>query len=547
MTTRVVDEDPAHDLRGHAEEVRPILPVDLPLINQSQIHLVNERRRLQAVAGSLAPQLARGDPAELRVDERQQLIERAPVTATPISEESRHIARRSHLPSAEDLGIGRQSQDFCSSADPLGPTLARSQEEPNRRVPTPGKVSDMILDELSASTKAAFVFCGALSCALAQTSQTGNDRASQARHVLSGPPTTLVTLTNDSEGLTVDPATGTMYTAEAPDLSGECIVRSITMGGAVSLVGVVPKPLGGACAPRGLEFRSGRVYISDQGTGANGWVFEMDPATGLASTYASGAAGANGIAFDPTGNLWITDGLRGLGRVYKRDAATGMVQELFRVPPVANGTTYGGRLSGPTASGIGRQIVNVPSGPQGEVRAVANGIAVVEQDRDAILYVADTARGAVWVVRLDEHGDLAPGQTGCDLTLQDNTLCENALLVAHPRLEGADGMWAGPDGSLWVAANSRQAIVRVDRWGNVTDQFRNPVNSQLLRSSADTVEGNTHVLEYPTNPVLVPTTGWPAAWTLCVASTDRPGRDNWPGTTGEIGGPGQDKGKISCF
>ncbi len=405
----------------------------------------------------------------------------------------------------------------------------------------------MILDDLSASTRAIFVFCAALSCTLAQTPEKGEDRALQARHVLSGSPTTLVTLPSDSEGLTVDRATGMMYTAEAPDPSGECIVRSITTGGTVSWVGVVPRPLGGACAPRGLEFRSGRLYISDQGTGANGWVFEMDPATGQATTYASGVAGANGIAFDAHGNLWITDGLRGLGRVYRREAATGIVEEVFRVPPVANGTTYGGLLTVPTASGIGRQIMNVPAGPQGEVRAVANGIAVVERGRDATLYVADTARGAVWAVHLDRQRDLDPGQLGCDPTLQDNTLCENALLVAHPRLEGADGMWADRDGSLWIAANARQAIVRVDRWGNVTEQFRNPVNSQLVRSSADTVDGNTHIFEYPTNPVIVHVPGWPVAWTLCVTSTDRPGRDNWPGTTGEIGGPGQDKGKVSCF
>lgn len=108
-------------------------------------------------------------------------------------------------------------------------------------------------------------------------------------------------------------------------------------------------------------------------------------------------------------------------------------------------------------------------------------------------------------------------------------------------------MWAEWDGTLWVAANARQGLVQVDRRGNVTEIFRNPVNSQLLRSSADTAEGNTHILEYPTNPVIVPAGGWHHARTLCVTSTDRLGRDNWPGTVGEIGGPGQDKGKISCF
>lgn len=372
-----------------------------------------------------------------------------------------------------------------------------------------------------------------------------------------GAPTTLVTLPLDSEGLTVDPETGLLYTAEAADLSGECFVRRITAAGAVSVVGVVPRP-SGACLPRGLEFRHGLLYISDQGTGSSGWVFEMDPATGQATTYASDVPGANGIAFDSHGNLWITDGLRGFGRVYKRSAATGTVQEMFRVPPVYNGTTLGGKLTVPTASGIGRQIINVPAGPQGEVRAVANGIAAVARYNAAVhevglgtppsttLYIADTARGAIWAVSLDERGDLEAGQTGCDPTLQEDTLCDGLLFVAHPRLEGADGLWAHTDGSLLVAANSRQALVRVGLRGEVTELFRNPVNSLLLRSSADTVEGNSHIFEYPTNPVIVPADGRQPS-RVCVANTDRPGRDNWPGVVGEIGGPGQSKGKISCF
>ena len=193
-------------------------------------------------------------------------------------------------------------------------------------------------------------------------------------------PTTLTTLPLDSEGLTVDPATRILYTAEAPDASGECFVRSITLSGVVSLVGTVPKPAG-PCAPRGLEFRGGRLYIADQGAGATGWVFEMDPVTGQAIVFAAGVPGANGIVFDSRGNLWITDSLRGFGRVYRREAATGVVEEVFRVPPVGNGTTYGGRMSVPNASGIGRQIVNLPVGMQAEVRQVANGIAVVERYR----------------------------------------------------------------------------------------------------------------------------------------------------------------------
>jgi streptogramin lyase len=400
------------------------------------------------------------------------------------------------------------------------------------------------------------VLCAALVWPLAHMDARHHEGVTDKGTALTAP-TTLTTLPLDSEGLTVDPETQTLYTAEAPDASGECIVRRITMTGLVSIVGVLPKP-SGPCAPRGLEFRPGHLYIADQGAGATGWVFDMDPATGLATVFAAGVPGANGIVLDSRGNLWITDSLRGFGRVYRRHATTGIVEEVFRVPPVANGTTYGGRLSVPNAFGIGRQIVYVPIGMNPEVKQVANGIAVVERSNDegfaqghghsmVTLYVADTARGAIWAARLDEKGNLAPGQTGCDPTLQDNTLCEDALFVAHPRLEGADGMVADRNGNLLITANSRQAIVRVDRWGGVTELFRNPFNTQLLRSSADTDEGNTHILEYPSNPVIVRGAGGPHTSTLCVTSTDRPPRDNWPGNVGEIGGPGQNKGKISCF
>jgi sugar lactone lactonase YvrE len=389
--------------------------------------------------------------------------------------------------------------------------------------------------------------CVAVLSALGATGRIADGQEIQPNWIPSQVPTTLATFPYDSEGLTVDPATGILYVAEAPDLAGECYVRSITASGTVTIVGVVPRIGAAACAPRGLEFRAGRLYIADQAAGADGWVFEMDPAAGQATVLASGVPGANGIVFDEHGHLWITDSLRGLGRVYRRHASTGVVEEVFRVPPVANGTAYGGRLSYPSTSGVGRQIINVPLGTQPEVRQAANGIAVVGRGAAETLYIADTARGALWAVNLDERGDLLPGQTGCNPTLQDNTLCEDALWVQHPRLEGADGIWADRDGSLWVSAASRQSIARVDRQGRVTELFRNPVNAQLLRSSADTPEGDTHILEYPTNPVIVPAVAPSYARRLCVASSDRPGRDNWPGTVGEIGGPGRPRGKVSCF
>jgi hypothetical protein len=49
MRPCVIDEDPAHDIRRDAEEVRAALARQVPLIDQPQVCLVDKRRRLQRV------------------------------------------------------------------------------------------------------------------------------------------------------------------------------------------------------------------------------------------------------------------------------------------------------------------------------------------------------------------------------------------------------------------------------------------------------------------------------------------------------------------
>ena len=93
MTTGVIDQDAAHDLRRDTKEMRSILPVDLALVDEPEVHLMNKGRRLQGVVGPLLPKLARGHAAELRIDEWQQLVERRPVAATPIAEQRCDVAR----------------------------------------------------------------------------------------------------------------------------------------------------------------------------------------------------------------------------------------------------------------------------------------------------------------------------------------------------------------------------------------------------------------------------------------------------------------------
>jgi hypothetical protein len=92
VSTRVIDQDPAHDLRCGSEKVRPVPPIDVALVDQPQIHLVHQGGWLECVADTFASKLTCCDPTQLSVHERQQLIERALVAATPIAEKRRDVA-----------------------------------------------------------------------------------------------------------------------------------------------------------------------------------------------------------------------------------------------------------------------------------------------------------------------------------------------------------------------------------------------------------------------------------------------------------------------
>jgi len=160
---------------------------------------------------------------------------------------------------------------------------------------------------------------------------------------------------------------------------------------------------------------------------------------------------------------------------------------------------------------------------------VANGLAF---DKDGDLFVSDTARAALWKVQFDRRGNLR-SRTGCDTTFTANTLCLNNLFVAHPLLEGADGIALDRDGNIWVNANERNAVVVVTEKGEVIEVFRNsPDAATRLR--------NTGPLEFNTSPVL-------SDRVFCTANLDANRRDNSPNTAGEITPLGPFQGKISCM
>ena len=179
--------------------------------------------------------------------------------------------------------------------------------------------------------------------------------------------------------------------------------------------------------------------------------------------------------------------------------------------------------------GVGRQNQAVQPGAAPATQSiVANGLAF---DRKGTLFIADTARGALWRVEIDRRGNLdAP--LGCDPTYPADTLCLDALFVEHPALEGADGIALDRKGNVYVDANERNGIAVVDTDGRVTEFFRNPVGAGSLR--------NAGPLEFPTSPVI-------AGRTLCTTSSDGNRRDNAPNTAGEASPGTAVLGKVSCL
>ena len=334
--------------------------------------------------------------------------------------------------------------------------------------------------------------------------------------------TTVLNTTVGLEGLTSD-RHGNLYTPARAGGAPCEVLRTTTRGGAAAVVGVIPAP----CNPAGLAFdRDGDLFIADSGR-----IVTLRPdasAPPTATVYATDVPGSNGVAFDRAGRLWVSDGGTAQGRVW-RIGDDRVPVEVFRVQPLANDVNL---VAG--VGGVGRDnrglppgtITITPTGRQaantlGSQHLVANGLAFA---KDGTLYVADTARGAIWRAAIDHSGDVK-SPTGCDTTFTSNTLCLDNVLVAHPYLEGVDGITLDRAGNILGAVNERNAIVVVTTRDRTVELFRNPVASTRLR--------NEGPLEFPTSPVVV-------GRTLCVASSDGARRDNLPNAPGE-------GAKVSCL
>ena len=359
----------------------------------------------------------------------------------------------------------------------------------------------------------------------------------QARFPRDASFSTLITTPLAIEGLTGD-GEGNLYTTGRAPAGTPCPVWRINIASpALVVVGTIPNPA--ACNPSGIAFDAlGNLYIADASGAGQVWTVTPSATTpALATAFATGVPGTNGLAFDSDGNLWTGDGTTGQGRVWKIASSGGVCEptysgcvEAFRIQPMRNGADLGGDIAG---RGVGRENRTVPL--ENAQNLVANGLAF---DDEGDLFIADTARGAIWKAQFNRRGELKSA-VNCDTTFTANTLCLDSVFVAHPYLEGTDGIALDRAGNIWNSANERNAIVVVSRRGEVSEVFRNPPNAAGLRNSADTAEGNTRILEFPTSPVL-------SGRTFCTANSDGNRRDNSPNTAGEVNQVDK-RGKISCM
>jgi sugar lactone lactonase YvrE len=334
------------------------------------------------------------------------------------------------------------------------------------------------------------------------------------------------------EGLTGDDA-GNLYTTGRPASQPCPVWRIFADSPSLVTVGFVPAP----CSPSGIAFDAkGALFVADAD---KVWTLTPNAATPpTATVYATGVPGTNGLAFDRSGNLWTGDGTTGQGRVWKIPPGGGAGVEMFRVQPLSNEVN----LNAAGVGGVGRDVRSLPPGAitvtpttrnaqntGGSQPLVANGVAF---NRKGDLLIADTGRGAIWKVEMDRHGNLR-SRVGCDSTFTANTLCLENVFVAHPLIEGADGIALDAAGNIWVAANERNAVVVVTHEGRTVEVFRN-------EPSARTRLRNEGPLETPTSPFLL-------GHRFCTANSDGNRRDNVPNTAGEIAPGTPNLGKISCM
>lgn len=245
---------------------------------------------------------------------------------------------------------------------------------------------------------------------------------------------------------------GRLYVADWKD-GGVYSVDAVT--GAVVRVGQLPTKPGESLLGIATD-SGGSVYIGAPETGI---IYRID-ATRLGKpdfkprkdveAFAAGAVGANGLAFDVNGHLWVSGG----------DANV-----VYHVAP-----------NGGTAKVFAKGYATISSDTTMPVRAyVTNGLGI---DAAGNVYTANTGTGEI--TRLE----VKPGYELGAIT----------SVAKDERLLGADGINVMSNGDIWVTANFRNALARISPAGVVTIVAHDPTGAVLHFPAEFKRIGNTFYL-----------------------------------------------------
>jgi len=235
--------------------------------------------------------------------------------------------------------------------------------------------------------------------------------------------------------LALDPALGQLPESMAVDDHGNFYlsigsqVVKVSSALAVSTLATLPIPAGGFAT--GVKFGPrGDLYVA---AGAfdpaldSSYVFKVDKRTGSVAVVADLDPDGfpNDLAFDDAGATFLTDSALGV---------------IWKIP---RGGTPAIWLSDPLLQGNpGAAAFGLPFG--------ANGIAFDQKKKT--LYVSNTDLGAILqipVLRSGAAGDVA-------------------VFAADSRLVGADGIAFDQSGTLYVAVNTQDRLVTVDKRGRLS-------------------------------------------------------------------------------
>lgn len=231
------------------------------------------------------------------------------------------------------------------------------------------------------------------------------------------------------EGLVSDRA-GRLYTA---DLDSRRFFRFTPARENLETLGTLPRSASGMAfdASGNLYMASGDVILR---VGSSALQGSQIAATDVV-TFATGVPGANGLAFDAAGRLYVSGG------------ATGNIYIV-------------------ASDGMTRTLVSGLTSEREAQRISTNGLAFWT---DGTLYSANTGTGSIDKIQINA----------------DATSAQVTQWVKDPLLLGGDGITFAANGDLYVAANERNAIVRVTQQGQVSEVA---------------VNGNNGPLEFPASP-----------------------------------------------